>query len=51
MEKGFLDKVEVNVAIRIWSKKTQQKKGDNLTKRYMLELWDFTFISVTQNNL
>ncbi|MBA0670170.1 hypothetical protein Goklo_024682 [Gossypium klotzschianum] len=45
MEKGFLDKVEVNVAIRIWSKKTQQKKGDNLTKRYMLELWDFTFIS------
>ncbi|MBA0776594.1 hypothetical protein Gotri_011569 [Gossypium trilobum] len=45
MEKGFLDKVEVNVAVRIWSEKTQQEKGDNLTERYMLELWDFTRIS------
>ncbi|MBA0880290.1 hypothetical protein Goshw_019919 [Gossypium schwendimanii] len=32
MEKGFLDKVEDNAAIRIWSEKTQQEKGDNLTE-------------------
>ncbi|MBA0683602.1 hypothetical protein Goari_025246 [Gossypium aridum] len=32
MEKRFLDKVEDNAAIRIWSEKTQQEKGDNLTK-------------------
>ncbi|MBA0730508.1 hypothetical protein Golax_025670 [Gossypium laxum] len=51
MEKGFLDKVEVNVAVQIWSEKTQQEKGDNLTEGYMSELWDFTRISVTQNNL
>ncbi|MBA0699361.1 hypothetical protein Goari_001006 [Gossypium aridum] len=29
----------------------QQEKGDSLTEGYMLELWDFTRISVTQNNL
>ncbi|MBA0755923.1 hypothetical protein Gogos_020728 [Gossypium gossypioides] len=51
MEKGFLDKVEVNVAIRIWSEKTQQEKSDSLTEGYMSELWVFTRISVTQNNL
>ncbi|MFQ6646368.1 hypothetical protein Gotur_019077 [Gossypium turneri] len=51
MEKGFLDKVENNTAVRIWSEKTQQEKSDSLTKGYMLELWDFTRISVTQNNL
>ncbi|MBA0877657.1 hypothetical protein Goshw_023566, partial [Gossypium schwendimanii] len=47
----FLDKVEDNAAIPIWSEKTQQEKGDSLTKGYMSELWDFTRISVTQNNL
>ncbi|MBA0654530.1 hypothetical protein Goklo_021517 [Gossypium klotzschianum] len=31
MEKGFLDKVEDNTVIRIWSKRTQQDKGDSLT--------------------
>ncbi|MFQ6661102.1 hypothetical protein Gotur_029374 [Gossypium turneri] len=31
--------------------KIQQKKGDSLTEGYVLELWDFTSISVTQNNL
>ncbi|MFQ6637726.1 hypothetical protein Gotur_014180 [Gossypium turneri] len=46
MEKGFLDKVEVNVAIQIWSEKTQQEKGDKLTEGYMSELWDFTRISL-----
>ncbi|MBA0702397.1 hypothetical protein Goari_027357 [Gossypium aridum] len=47
MEKGFLDKVENNAVVRIWSKKTKQEKDDNLTKGYMSELWDFTRISVT----
>ncbi|MBA0782743.1 hypothetical protein Gotri_000573 [Gossypium trilobum] len=51
MEKGFLDKVEDSAAVRIWSEKTRQKKGDSLTEGYMSELWDFTRISVTQNNL
>ncbi|MBA0699362.1 hypothetical protein Goari_001006 [Gossypium aridum] len=51
MEKGFLDKVEDNTTFRIWSEKMQQEKGDSLTEGYMLELWDFTRISVTQNNL
>ncbi|MFQ6646367.1 hypothetical protein Gotur_019077 [Gossypium turneri] len=46
MEKGFLDKVENNTAVRIWSEKTQQEKSDSLTKGYMLELWDFTRINV-----
>ncbi|MBA0829605.1 hypothetical protein Goarm_014199 [Gossypium armourianum] len=30
MEKRFLDKVEDNAAIQIWSEKTQQDKGDSL---------------------
>ncbi|MBA0772311.1 hypothetical protein Gotri_007720 [Gossypium trilobum] len=38
MEKRFLDKLEDNAAIRIWSKKTQQEKGDSLTEGYMSEL-------------
>ncbi|MFQ6645681.1 hypothetical protein Gotur_019766 [Gossypium turneri] len=45
MKEGFLDKVKDNVTVRIWSKKTQQEKGDSLTKGYMLELWDSTRIS------
>ncbi|MBA0733894.1 hypothetical protein Gogos_017858 [Gossypium gossypioides] len=51
MEKGFLDKVEDNAAIRIWSEKTQQEKGGSLTEGYVSELWDLTCIGVTQNNL
>ncbi|MBA0731466.1 hypothetical protein Golax_025509 [Gossypium laxum] len=51
MEKRFLDKVEDNAAIRIWSERTQQEKGNSLTEGYVSELWDFTRISVTQNNL
>ncbi|MBA0756086.1 hypothetical protein Gogos_020076 [Gossypium gossypioides] len=51
MKKRFLDKVEDNAAVRIWSEKTQQEKGDSLTEGYVSELWDFTRISVTQNNL
>ncbi|MBA0759804.1 hypothetical protein Gotri_022635 [Gossypium trilobum] len=45
MEKGFLDKVEDNAAVRIWFEKTQQEKGDSLMEGYMSELWDFTCIS------
>ncbi|MBA0634451.1 hypothetical protein Godav_025332 [Gossypium davidsonii] len=44
MEKKFLDKVEEN-------EKTQQENGDSLTEGYISKLWDFTHISVTQNNL
>ena len=51
MERGFLDKVEDNVAVRIWSETTQREKGDSLTEGYISELWDFTRISITQNNL
>ncbi|MFQ6634071.1 hypothetical protein Gotur_011932 [Gossypium turneri] len=51
MERGFLDKVEDNAAIRIWSEKIQQEKGDSLAEGYVSELWDFTHISMTQNNL
>ncbi|KAL1118451.1 hypothetical protein V6Z11_D01G035600 [Gossypium hirsutum] len=51
MEKGFLDKMEDNAAVRTWSETTQQEKGDSLADGYVSELWDFTRISVTQNNL
>ncbi|KAG8489954.1 hypothetical protein CXB51_015944 [Gossypium anomalum] len=51
MEKGFLDRMEDNAAVRVWSEKTQQEKGDSLVKGYESELWDFTRISVTQNDL
>ncbi|MBA0879755.1 hypothetical protein Goshw_023721 [Gossypium schwendimanii] len=51
MENVFLDKVKDNETIQIWSEKTQQKKANSLTEGYMSGLWDFTRISVTQNNL
>ncbi|MBA0620353.1 hypothetical protein Godav_006083 [Gossypium davidsonii] len=51
MEKGFLDKVEDNAAIRTWSETTQREKGDSLAKGYVSELWEFTRISVGQNGL
>ncbi|MFQ6669838.1 hypothetical protein Gotur_034928 [Gossypium turneri] len=49
MEKGFLDKVEDNAAIRTWSETTQREKGDNLADGYVSELWDFTHISVDKH--
>ncbi|MFQ6659805.1 hypothetical protein Gotur_028555, partial [Gossypium turneri] len=49
MEKRFLDKVEDNAIVRIWSEETQQEKGNSLTEGYMSELWDFTRISVKVN--
>ncbi|MFQ6666517.1 hypothetical protein Gotur_032834 [Gossypium turneri] len=51
MEKGFLDKVEDNAAVRTWSETMQQEKGDSLADGYVSKLWDFTGISVAQNNL
>ncbi|XP_016690659.1 uncharacterized protein [Gossypium hirsutum] len=51
MENGFLDKVEDNAAICVWSKKTQSGKGDSLAGGYTSELWNYTRISVTQNSL
>ncbi|KAK5802533.1 hypothetical protein PVK06_030134 [Gossypium arboreum] len=51
MEKGFLDRVEDNAAIRIWVERTQQEKGDSLTEGYESVLWDFSRISVTQNDI
>ncbi|MBA0787035.1 hypothetical protein Gotri_026332 [Gossypium trilobum] len=47
MESEFLDKVEDNAVIRIWSEKMQLQKGDSLTMGYISELWDFTSINVT----
>ncbi|MBA0731633.1 hypothetical protein Golax_022919 [Gossypium laxum] len=32
MENGFLDKVEDNAAVRIWSEKMRLEKGDSLTE-------------------
>ncbi|MFQ6628875.1 hypothetical protein Gotur_006825, partial [Gossypium turneri] len=51
MEKGFLDKVKDNAAVRTWSETTQREKGDSLDEGYVSKLWDFTRISVTQNSL
>ncbi|KAG8472110.1 hypothetical protein CXB51_036809 [Gossypium anomalum] len=51
MENIFHDKVEDNAVVRIWSEKMQLEKGDSLAEGYTSELWDFTWISVTQNEL
>ncbi|MFQ6664721.1 hypothetical protein Gotur_031736 [Gossypium turneri] len=42
MENDFLDKVEENAIVRIWSEKVQLEKGDSLAKDYVSELWDYT---------
>ncbi|MFQ6622647.1 hypothetical protein Gotur_001907 [Gossypium turneri] len=34
MEKGFLDKVEDNAAVRTWSEAIQREKGDSLAEGY-----------------
>ncbi|KAK5846086.1 hypothetical protein PVK06_002357 [Gossypium arboreum] len=49
MENEFLNKVEDNAVVRMWSEKMQLEKGDSLAKGYMSELCDFIRISVTQN--
>ncbi|KAK5846388.1 hypothetical protein PVK06_002674 [Gossypium arboreum] len=51
MENEILDKVEDNATVRVWSEKLQLEKGDSLVKGYISELWDFSHISVTQNEL
>ncbi|KAL1113068.1 hypothetical protein V6Z11_D02G167300 [Gossypium hirsutum] len=51
MANDFLDKVEDNAIVRIWSEKVQLEKGDSLAKDYVSELWDYTRISVKQNSL
>ncbi|KAG8500600.1 hypothetical protein CXB51_004388 [Gossypium anomalum] len=51
MENEFLDKVEDNAVVRIWSEKTQLGKGDSLAKGYTSKLCAYIRISVTQNNL
>ncbi|MBA0879934.1 hypothetical protein Goshw_028762 [Gossypium schwendimanii] len=49
MENKFLDKMENNAVVRIWSEKTRLEKGDSLSEGYTLELWDFTYISVDEH--
>ncbi|KAG8491801.1 hypothetical protein CXB51_015032 [Gossypium anomalum] len=51
MKNGLLDRVEGNANVHRWSEQTQLGKGDSITMGYMLELSDYTCISVTQNNL
>ncbi|MFQ6664941.1 hypothetical protein Gotur_031873, partial [Gossypium turneri] len=50
MENEFLDKVEDNAIVRIWSEKVQLEKGDSLAKGYVSELWDYTRISLLYSN-
>ncbi|XP_052885250.1 uncharacterized protein LOC128293777 [Gossypium arboreum] len=51
MESEFSDKVEYNAFTQKWSENTQLEKGDSLAEGYTSELWDFTRISVAQNDL
>ncbi|MBA0879134.1 hypothetical protein Goshw_008064 [Gossypium schwendimanii] len=51
MGDGFLDRVEDNAAVRTWVEIAQREKGDSLVEGHVLELWDFTRVSVAQNNL
>ncbi|KAA3469907.1 disease resistance protein [Gossypium australe] len=46
MENEFIDKVEDNAVVRIWSEQKQLEKGDSLAEGY-----DFVHINVTQNEL
>ncbi|MBA0638488.1 hypothetical protein Godav_025646 [Gossypium davidsonii] len=38
MEKGFLNKVKDNAAVRTWSEMTQHEKGDSLAEGYVSKL-------------
>ncbi|KAK5839423.1 hypothetical protein PVK06_008211 [Gossypium arboreum] len=51
MKNEFLDKVKDNAFVQRWSENAQLEKGDSSTEGYTSELWDFTRISVAQNNL
>ncbi|MBA0881635.1 hypothetical protein Goshw_018265 [Gossypium schwendimanii] len=48
MANEFLDKVEDNAIVRIWSEKVQLEKGDSLAKDYVSELWDYTHIKADE---
>ncbi|KAG8480787.1 hypothetical protein CXB51_025509 [Gossypium anomalum] len=50
MEGEFLDKVEDNATVRMWSEKMQLEKGDSLAEGYTSGLSSFTRINVTQND-
>ncbi|KAA3473755.1 myosin heavy chain-like [Gossypium australe] len=43
--------MEDNAAIRKWSEQTQLENGDTLAEGHTSKLWDYTRISVTQNDL
>ncbi|KAG8474225.1 hypothetical protein CXB51_033537 [Gossypium anomalum] len=51
MRNEYLNKVEDNASVCTWSEKTQLEKGDSITEGYALELWDFTHVNSTQNEL
>ena len=51
MRNEYLDKVVDNASVCAWSEKTQLEKGDSVTKGYTSELWDFTHINSTQNEI
>ncbi|MFQ6624705.1 hypothetical protein Gotur_003320 [Gossypium turneri] len=51
MGNSFLNRVEDNAAVRTWAEMIQREKGDSLVEGYVSELWDFTRVSVAQNNL
>ncbi|KAG8473377.1 hypothetical protein CXB51_035487 [Gossypium anomalum] len=51
MRNEYLNKVEDNASLCTWSEKTQLEKGDSVTEGYMSELWDFTRVNSTQNEL
>ncbi|MFQ6659640.1 hypothetical protein Gotur_028456 [Gossypium turneri] len=40
MEKGFLEKVEDNVAVQTWSETTQREKCDSLAEGYVSESYE-----------
>ncbi|KAG8500986.1 hypothetical protein CXB51_003101 [Gossypium anomalum] len=51
MRNEYLNKVEDNASVCTWSEKTQLEKGDSVTESYTSELWDFTRVNSTQNEL
>ena len=51
MGNEYLNKVEDNSFVCAWSEKTQIEKGNSVIEGYTSELWDYTLISVMQNNL
>ncbi|KAG8474088.1 hypothetical protein CXB51_033580 [Gossypium anomalum] len=51
MRNEYLNNVEDNASVCTWSEKTQLEKGDSVTEGYTSELWDFTRVNSTQNEL